>query len=70
LSRPGGNVTGVHFFFSELGAKRLDLLRQIAPKATTIGVLVNPNHGDTEAELVRSNIEWLERFHDAYEMMP
>ena len=50
LSRPGGNVTGVHFFFSELGAKRLDLLRQIAPKATTIGVLVNPNHGDTEAE--------------------
>jgi putative tryptophan/tyrosine transport system substrate-binding protein len=50
LSRPGGNVTGVHFFFSELGAKRLDLLRQIAPKATTIAVLVNPNHGDTEAE--------------------
>jgi len=50
LSRPGGNVTGVHFFFSELGAKRLDLLRQIAPRATTIAVLVNPNHGDPEAE--------------------
>jgi ABC-type uncharacterized transport system substrate-binding protein len=50
LSRPGGNITGVHFFFSELGAKRLDLLRQIAPTATTIAVLVNPNHGDTEAE--------------------
>jgi putative tryptophan/tyrosine transport system substrate-binding protein len=50
LSRPGGNITGVHFFFSELGAKRLDLLRQIAPSATTIAVLVNPNHGDTEAE--------------------
>jgi putative tryptophan/tyrosine transport system substrate-binding protein len=50
LSRPGGNITGVHFFFSELGAKRLDLLRQIAPRATTIAVLVNPNHGDTEAE--------------------
>ena len=50
LSWPGGNVTGVHFFFSELGAKRLDLLRQIAPRATTIAVLVNPNHGDTEAE--------------------
>ena len=49
LSRPG-NVTGVHFFFSELGAKRLDLLRQIAPKTNTIAVLVNPNHGDTEAE--------------------
>jgi ABC-type uncharacterized transport system substrate-binding protein len=50
LPRPGGNITGVHFFFSELGAKRLDLLRQIAPRATTIAVLVNPNHGDTEAE--------------------
>jgi ABC-type uncharacterized transport system substrate-binding protein len=50
LSRPGGNITGVHFFFSELGAKRLDLLRQIAPTATTIAVLVNPNHSDTEAE--------------------
>ena len=50
LRRPGGNITGVHFFFSELGAKRLDLLRQIAPMATTIAVLVNPNHGDTEAE--------------------
>jgi putative tryptophan/tyrosine transport system substrate-binding protein len=49
LSRPGGNITGVHFFFSELGAKR-DLLRQIAPSATTIAVLVNTNHGDTEAE--------------------
>jgi putative tryptophan/tyrosine transport system substrate-binding protein len=50
LSRPGGNITGVHFFFSELGAKRLDLLRQITPTATTIAVLVNPNHSDTEAE--------------------
>src|SRR5205814_8619204 len=50
FSRPSGNVTGVHFLFSELGAKRLDLLRQLVPKATTIAVLVNPNHGDTEAE--------------------
>jgi putative tryptophan/tyrosine transport system substrate-binding protein len=50
LSRPDANITGVHFFFSELGAKRLDLLRQMAPSASTIAVLVNPNHGDTEAE--------------------
>src|SRR5262245_56965453 len=46
----GDPVTGVHFFFSELGAKRLGLLRQIAPRATTIAVLVNPDNGDTEAE--------------------
>ena len=50
LNRPGGNVTGVHFFGGVLGAKRLELLRQIVPKATTIAVLVNPNRADTEAE--------------------
>jgi putative tryptophan/tyrosine transport system substrate-binding protein len=50
LNRPGGNVTGINFFGGVLGAKRLDLLRQIAPKAAIIGVLVNPNRPDTEAE--------------------
>jgi putative ABC transport system substrate-binding protein len=37
-------------FISELGAKRLELLRQLVPKATTIGVIVNPNSPETEAE--------------------
>ena len=50
LNRPGGNVTGVNFFAAVLGAKRLELLRQLVPKATTIAVLVNPNNPDTEAE--------------------
>jgi putative ABC transport system substrate-binding protein len=50
LNRPGGNVTGISFFAGVLGAKRLDLLRQFVPKATTIGMLVNPNSADTEAE--------------------
>ena len=50
LNRPGGNVTGVIFFGAVLGAKRLELLRQLVPKATTIAVLVNPNTPDTEAE--------------------
>jgi putative ABC transport system substrate-binding protein len=36
LNRPGGNVTGVVFMTSMLGAKRLELLRQLVPKATTI----------------------------------
>jgi len=50
LSRPGGNVTGVVFITGVLGSKRLDLLRQFVPKATTIGALVNPNIPETEAE--------------------
>ncbi len=50
LNRPGGNVTGVNFFVGEVGAKRLDLLRQLVPKATTIAMLVEPNHPSTEAE--------------------
>jgi putative tryptophan/tyrosine transport system substrate-binding protein len=50
LNRPGGNVTGVTFLAGVLGAKRLELLRQLVPNATTIGVLVNPNNQDTEAE--------------------
>ena len=55
LNRPGDNVTGVVFFSDDLGAKRLELLRQFAPKATIIGVLVNPNHPGTEDE--RRNVQ-------------
>jgi putative ABC transport system substrate-binding protein len=50
LNHPGGNVTGVVFFASNLAAKRLELLRQLVPKATSIGVLVKPNTPETEAE--------------------
>ena len=50
LNRPGGNVTGLVYFSAVLGAKRLELLRQLVPRATTIAVLVNPNTPLTEAE--------------------
>jgi putative ABC transport system substrate-binding protein len=50
LNRPGGNVTGVVFFGVTLGSKRLELLRQLVPNATTIAMLGNPNRRDTEAE--------------------
>ena len=50
LNRPGGNVTGVSFLAGALGAKRLDLLRQLVPKVTRIGVLVNPDSTETVAE--------------------
>jgi putative tryptophan/tyrosine transport system substrate-binding protein len=49
LSKPGG--TGVTFIFSELGAKRLELLRQLVPNATAIAMLVNPNFPPTTAEV-------------------
>jgi putative tryptophan/tyrosine transport system substrate-binding protein len=50
LNRPGGNVTGVVVFSTVLGAKRLELLHQLVPTATTIGVLANPNTTQTEAD--------------------
>jgi putative ABC transport system substrate-binding protein len=43
LNRPEGNLTGVTTSFGEAAPKRLGLLREIAPKAAVIGVLVNPN---------------------------
>jgi putative ABC transport system substrate-binding protein len=43
LARPGGNVTGFTGFSNQLIAKRLELLHQAVPKATTIAFLVNPN---------------------------
>jgi putative ABC transport system substrate-binding protein len=55
LNRPGGNVTGVNFFAGVLGAKRLELLRQLVPKATTIGMLATQAGTDTEAE--RSDVQ-------------
>jgi ABC-type uncharacterized transport system substrate-binding protein len=49
LSRPEGNITGVNFFQSELGAKRLGLVRELLPNATVIGMLVNPNYPEAES---------------------
>jgi putative tryptophan/tyrosine transport system substrate-binding protein len=40
MNRPGGNATGVSYFTSTLGPKRLELLRELVPQATTIAFLV------------------------------
>jgi len=42
LNNPGGNVTGVSVFSTELATKRLELLRDLIPGAKTIAILVNP----------------------------
>jgi putative tryptophan/tyrosine transport system substrate-binding protein len=47
LNRPGGNITGV-VFVNTLGAKRLELLRELVPAATVIGFLINPANPTTD----------------------
>ena len=51
LSRPGGNVTGVSITFGALGAKRLEMLREFVPTATSVAVLVNPNYPSASTEV-------------------
>ena len=42
LARPGGNLTGINFFNTELATKQLELLRELVPGAKRVAVLVNP----------------------------
>ena len=50
MNRPGGNITGVVFFNTALSAKRLELLRELLPKAIAIGFLVNPKNPEAILE--------------------
>jgi putative ABC transport system substrate-binding protein len=50
LSRPGGNATGVSDFINQLGAKRLELIRQAVPRVALIGLLVNPSNPNAEPD--------------------
>ena len=50
---PGANVTGVSFFSGELGSKRLELLHQLVPKATTIAMLADPDTPTSAAERMK-----------------
>jgi putative ABC transport system substrate-binding protein len=51
INRPGGNVTGATRLTTELVAKRFEIVSQLAPKATAIGMLVNPNGAQTALQL-------------------
>ena len=51
INRPDGNVTGVSFFFSALGAKRLEIMRELIPSLALVGFLVNPDNSVTEADI-------------------
>src|SRR6202048_4465429 len=51
INRPTSNVTGIAFMFTRLGAKNLELLRQLVPKATVIAALANPVNPNAEPQL-------------------
>jgi ABC-type uncharacterized transport system substrate-binding protein len=66
LNQPGGNVTGTTIMGIEMGPKRLDLVRQLVPNATSVAMLVNPKFplGSTEARDVQGATRSLGmRFH-------
>jgi putative ABC transport system substrate-binding protein len=50
INRPGGHVTGVNLLSSLLGAKRIELLHEVAPKVSRIALLMNPNNLSAPAE--------------------
>jgi putative tryptophan/tyrosine transport system substrate-binding protein len=50
LNRPGGNVTGMGVFTATLGAKGIELLKQLVPTASQMAYLVNPSNPSAEIE--------------------
>jgi ABC-type uncharacterized transport system substrate-binding protein len=50
FNRPGGNVTGVYFPVTTVGAKRLELLHGLVPNAKVIGLLANPTNPASEPQ--------------------
>jgi ABC-type uncharacterized transport system substrate-binding protein len=55
FARPGGNITGVTSLNAEVGPKRLELLHELVPTATVVGLLVNPTNPNL-AELTTKNL--------------
>ena len=51
LARQGGNITGITNIVAELAGKRLEILKEIVPKATRIGVMVNSNNQNTPLQM-------------------
>src|SRR5205085_3464031 len=53
LARPGGNVTGMSVMHAELGAKRLEMLKDMVPTAARVAVLLNPDN-------LNAQLQWRE----------
>jgi putative ABC transport system substrate-binding protein len=61
LARPSGNMTGVTFFTIALGPKRLELLRELLPKAARIAMLLNPKSLNPDAKEVQDAARTLQQ---------
>jgi putative ABC transport system substrate-binding protein len=58
LARPGGNITGNTFLAPELGPKRLQLLQEVIPTITHVGVLEHPNvYGERTMRNMETELE-------------
>ena len=60
LNRPGGNATGVITLNVDTGQKRLELIHELVPAATTMGLLLNPTN-KMVAEIQSEDLQGLER---------
>ena len=54
FARPGGNATGVNFFFNEVVPKRLELLHDLVPNAVRLAVLLNPANAPVTEAMLRN----------------
>jgi putative tryptophan/tyrosine transport system substrate-binding protein len=84
LARPGGNITGQSFFYPELSAKRIELLKELIPQMTRVAALVDPRYVPTmegtframettaqhlTVELQQFPVRGLNEFESAFERM-
>jgi putative ABC transport system substrate-binding protein len=83
IARPGGNITGLTFFFPELNAKRLELVKEAVPRISRVGVMLNPGNpangpvlkvmesaaGSLKLELHRFEVRGADEFENAFSAM-
>jgi putative tryptophan/tyrosine transport system substrate-binding protein len=83
IARPGGNLTGLTFFFAEICAKRVELIKEAVPETIRLGVLVNPANpsgemaltameraaGSVRVELLPVNVRALDDIAGAFAML-
>jgi len=60
LARPGKNFTGITYLTDEMAAKRIELLKQVAPNVRNVAVIFNPQHFDDEVTFARRGAESLD----------